>query len=351
MDSQEYYLSLNFFKAKGLAIGDLVSSDPYLKVWLTPKIALKSRPIFNTLNPTWDIEWHLSNVPLNSRVAIEIWDYDVTSKDDLLGSCEYIFDGKEGEKEITVLHRGKPHGVLTIKVVCRLSDAPGEMRWIGPVRTITHFSGLVGKIVNHKNDEEILSYATYQVSLPYITSIFELIGWNKEYESAKKIFAQGVKSHAIQHVIRSQHSQLYAHDSTTQYGIIRSGKEFLELFHYGRRKSIPRYYTYVIVERGMYFSETGATFFTDFMSKHAMHANAAEQICFAGEFHIQHKSDKFILVIDNNSGTYAPPKETVSKLVDLFTFNFPDLAVEAYDREDPALKEYKKIMSELAAQE
>jgi hypothetical protein len=62
---------------------------------------------------------------------------------------------------------------------------------------------------------------------------------------------------------------------------------------------------------------------------------------------IQQKSGNYILVIDNNSGTYSPPKEMVSKLADLFRLNFPDLAVEAYDREDPVLKEYKRIVSEV----
>lgn len=340
-------LSLNFFKAKGLAIGDVISSDPYLKISLSPQIFTKTRPIFNTLNPTWDFEWHLSNIPLGSQFAIEVWDYDVTSKDDKIGTCSYTFDGKEGEQEIQVIHRGKKHGILTIKVACQASDDVGEARWIGPPSAETHFSAFAGKIVNHKTDDEIRSYATYKVVMPYISTVFDtLVGWNKEYDNAKAIFAQGVKSMAVQNFVKSQHARLYVHDSTTIYSTVKSGKEFLELFGFGTRKKIPRYYTYVILPGGMYFSETGASFFTDFMSKHAMHSNAAEQVCFAGEFHVQQREGKYIFIVDNNSGTYAPPKEKVSKLADFFTYNFPDLDVEAYDRDDPKLKEYKKVMSE-----
>lgn len=352
--AQEYYCSLNFLKAKGLAIGDVITSDPYLKVTLSsnPKIYLKTRPVFNTLNPTWDMEWHLSNVALNSKFSIEVWDYDATSKDDKIGTCDYNFDGKEGEQEIQVFHRNKPHGKLTIKVACRVSDKPGEVRWIGPAQYETHFCSLAGKIVNHKNDDSNRSYASYKIYLPYIVNVFDsLIKWNQNYDSAKSIFLPGVKSAAIQQVIRSQHARLYVHDNTTIYGSLKTGKDFLEMFNNGRRQGIPRYYTYVILETAMYFSETGASFFTDFMSKHAMHSNAAEQVCFAGEFHVQQKDDKYILVIDNNSGTYAPPKERVHKLVDFFTFNFPDLAVEAYDREDLTLKEYKMVISKLIANE
>eukprot|EP00026_Physarum_polycephalum_P010857 Phypoly_transcript_11039.p1 GENE.Phypoly_transcript_11039~~Phypoly_transcript_11039.p1 ORF type:complete len:382 (+),score=54.51 Phypoly_transcript_11039:46-1146(+) len=349
-----YYCSLNFYKAKGLAIGDVISSDPYLKVTLSsnPKIYLKTRPVFSTLNPTWDVEWHLSNVEHNSKFAIEVWDYDATSKDDKIGTCEYIFDGKEGEQEIQVFHRNKPHGKLTIKVACGESDKPGEVRWIGPGQAETHYCSFAGKLVNHKNDDSNRSYASYKLYLPYILNVFDVpVGWNQNYENAKTIFVPGVKSAAIQQVIRSQHARLYVHDNTTVYGTLRTGKDFLELFNNGRRQGIPRYYTYVILETAMYFSETGASFFTDFMSKHAMHSNAAEQVCFAGEFHVQQKDGNYVLVIDNNSGTYAPPKERVIKLVEFFKFNFPDLAVEAYDREDPALKEYKTVVSKLIAEE
>ncbi len=44
--------------------------------------------------------------------------------------------------------------------------------------------------------------------------------------------------------------------------------------------SYGRYYTYVLAGDGsLRFSETGAGFFTDFFSKHAMHGGCAEKVC------------------------------------------------------------------------
>lgn len=44
-----------------------------------------------------------------------------------------------------------------------------------------------------------------------------------------------------------------------------------------------RYFTYTLMEESLRFSETGAAFLTDLMSKHAMHAGGAEEVFFAGK--------------------------------------------------------------------
>jgi len=93
----------------------------------------------------------------------------------------------------------------------------------------------------------------------------------------------------------------------------------------------------------MRFSETGAKFFTDFMSKHAMHANCAEEVFCAGEFCVEELGDnKWRFIIDNNSGTYAPVLDILPKLAQLFSSNFPDMEVVALDREDPKIVEFRK---------
>ncbi len=114
-----------------------------------------------------------------------------------------------------------------------------------------------------------------------------------------------------------------------------------------------------IINKTLRFSETGAAFFADFMSKHAMHADASEELYFAGEFRflifnfyfysllfdddadVQHRDDKYVFVIDNNSGTYAPPQANLQNLKKLFNLAFPDLEVEVIHWEDPLLKQYK----------
>jgi hypothetical protein len=47
------------------------------------------------------------------------------------------------------------------------------------------------------------------------------------------------------------------------------------------------------------------------------------------------------LVIDNNSGTYAPDKSKLPLMQQLFVSNFHDMTVEVLDMKDPRLKEYQ----------
>lgn len=48
------------------------------------------------------------------------------------------------------------------------------------------------------------------------------------------------------------------------------------------------------------------------------------------------------LVIDNNSGTYAPDKAKLPLMQQLFTSNFSDMTVEVLDMKDPRLMQYQK---------
>jgi hypothetical protein len=73
-------------------------------------------------------------------------------------------------------------------------------------------------------------------------------------------------------------------------------------------------------------------FFQDFLSKHSVLANAARDVVFSGEFFILPSvtfSDCHALIIDNNSGTYAPDEAALSSLEALLKQNFPDLEVHA----------------------
>ncbi|KDQ59894.1 hypothetical protein JAAARDRAFT_33466 [Jaapia argillacea MUCL 33604] len=114
----------------------------------------------------------------------------------------------------------------------------------------------------------------------------------------------------------------------------------------------PAVYTYIIssTDDSFRFSETGAAFFVDFASKHALHSNCATTVRYSGEFHPRPAGgwDKFSddtpddqteweLVIDNNSGTYAPDKTLLPSLQKLLEYNFPGFEIFALDREDEEL--------------
>ena len=119
----------------------------------------------------------------------------------------------------------------------------------------------------------------------------------------------------------------------------------------------PAVYTYIISSEddSFRFSETGAAFFVDFASKHALHANCYENVRYSGEFHprpeggwekfsddIPDESVKWELVIDNNSGTYAPDKKLLPKLKSLLEYNFPGFTIFALDHKEDALTESRE---------
>lgn len=91
--------------------------------------------------------------------------------------------------------------------------------------------------------------------------------------------------------------------------------------------SSPRFFTYCLLDDELNFAETGKTTAKDFTSKHAMHSCAKEEVRYAGEFHVRQDKGRHVLVVDNNSGTYAPPKEFLPHMKSLLEYNFPGLKV------------------------
>ncbi len=60
--------------------------------------------------------------------------------------------------------------------------------------------------------------------------------------------------------------------------ILKDGEGLLQMLSSGIRDGHPLYYTYVLLEDRWMFSETGADFLRDMMSKHAMHASCSEMV-------------------------------------------------------------------------
>ncbi|KAF4614432.1 hypothetical protein D9613_003520 [Agrocybe pediades] len=127
----------------------------------------------------------------------------------------------------------------------------------------------------------------------------------------------------------------------------------------------PAVYTYIISadDDSFRFSETGAAFFVDFASKHALHSNCATKVRYSGEFHPRPEggwanfndstpdsSVNWELVIDNNSGTYAPDKGMLPALQKLLSYNFPGLKVFALDHDEDELKQSREACRDYAVQ-
>lgn len=165
---------------------------------------------------------------------------------------------------------------------------------------------------------------------------------------------------------------LYARTAANRVGVIDSADDVLGLLQHGganagilANRVKPAVYTYVIAveDNSLRFSETGAAFFVDFASKHALHANCAQAVRYSGEFHPRPKggwvafndstSDNAVqweLVVDNNSGTYAPDKGILPKLQQLLAHNFPGLGIVALDREDQELIDSREACRAYALQ-
>jgi len=232
----------------------------------------------------------------------------------------------------------------------------------GPIRYSCHFSPTLGHLTKI-NDTRL--YSTWKMYLKGIPEIFgdKVQPWNRNYKAAQSIF-QGPTSIVVRSGIQAAHRMLYARTVNNGFGIIngpadihtllkgvvRTGSgELVDLPH----RVKPSVYTYILAidDESFRFSETGAAFFVDFASKHALHSNCAQAVRYSGEFHPRPEggwenfSDetpdeevKWELVIDNNSGTYSPDKAVLPLVKKLFDYNFPGFGIVALDHDDPELK-------------
>ena len=210
-----------------------------------------------------------------------------------------------------------------------------------PVPFAAIHNSMTGGAIQMTNGNYTGPFCLFVLNLNHVHEIFRGSeqGWNRKYKAAQQIFGQGVKSSAVRVGIQTQHAMLYSRTGKrVDTGHISQPTKLLELLNYGVHENHLIFFTYVITKAGEWrFSHTGASFLRDNLSKHAMHANVSDTVIFAGEFHIEQHNGTHVLVLDNNSGTYAPPAAMLPTLIQLFSRNFPGLQVDAWDREDPRL--------------
>ena len=201
-------------------------------------------------------------------------------------------------------------------------------------------------------------FQTWQMQFWMIDSIFggKTCGWNKEYEAAKKIYGPGMHPMALRTMIRFEHSHLYSKDKriTGSYSAksIRGSQDFLKMLpKFSSKTGKTIRFTYVILPNTeIHFSITSRKIVQDMLSKHALHSRAQKNVVYAGEFFVDRKSTRFeksqkpAIIIDNNSGTFAPTKERLHMLKTLLQVNLgTDVPIYALDRDDPFLKECYEV--------
>jgi hypothetical protein len=126
--------------------------------------------------------------------------------------------------------------------------------------------------------------------------------WNVKYPAAQRIFSD-TGSFAVRSGIMTAHAMLYARSTSNGFGVIEDARDTLKILHAGDARAgapaaagtattaaagreafahrvKPAVYTYVIAvdDDTFRFSETGAAFFVDFASKHALHSNCAQAV-------------------------------------------------------------------------
>ncbi|CAF2383749.1 unnamed protein product [Rotaria sp. Silwood2] len=349
---------IKFHCAKGLPKKDIIGScDPYFISQIDDgRIQFISSCIPNTLTPVWNENWLVRNVPRQAKLSVKLFDKDDdTINDDYIGNFELVLLPTIRRSIEIKTNWSKVQGIFVLSID-RFPSSP-ETRILrpytfdGPVRYSRHNSLVLGQLVK-VNDERL--YSTWEIHLKRIDYFFnpnKKQKWNSSYKAAQSIF-EGPMSLGIQLLIKQAHHILYAKHTTNQFGVLNSSDDLWKLLSDETKSKIkPCVYTYIIDDSTWKFSETGASFFVDFASKHALHANCSETVRYAGEFHPRpicgwnrfNSSDpldfyQWELVIDNGSGTYAPNRSLLGKLNNLLSFNFPRLKVVTYHFEDPQLK-------------
>jgi len=210
------------------------------------------------------------------------------------------------------------------------------------------------------------------------------ISWNQDYSPAQQIYSDSPMSAALRAAISTQHSIIYSGRRgrcvSVEGQLDRNPKGFFDLLNeYQDQSSIlslsPIHstlkagydllsksmscsiktdvkkdkvpiYTYVLMENSLRFSRTGAAMLIDMSSKHALHAAAFPEVCFAGEFWMEPPAAPGVgeqtLYMDNNSGTFAPPRKDLHRMAWLMEANFPGIKVVVLDYQDPEWNERRK---------
>lgn len=289
-------------------------------------------------------------------------------------------------REYTVVPQGKLHLVVGVAGLEDFERGASKRQWkrfrshrlsegvgrVGAIGLKTKVGEGVGKMVRFGVEkvsilgtvadmvepvgEVFVEFSTWKLDMDWVDDVFRgrRQKWNQDYVAAQRIF-KGGGGLVARRVVQLQHAYLYGgsgvkavaewrKDMHETNGWMVDGKDFAEIMEYGVRRGKPRMFTYVLMEKRLYIAETGAKFFRDMMSKHAMHCSAATEVVYAGELLFQMESNGVKIVLDNNSGTYAPRTEDLKRVEEVFRRNFSGITVEALDFRDAKLEEYKRRM-------
>ncbi|GMF09717.1 unnamed protein product [Phytophthora lilii] len=347
----------DYFSAKAALHGHVASSDAYALIEVAGQKLAWTRPIFATLEPEWNEKFFFRNVRPDAVCTLYLLDKD-TEADDALGQTHFTATDTadvETTFDLPIKRNDKPAGSIQVRVKSRAAPAIGDgrLQQVGPVHYSVHASFVNGLLTDTTTDDHKRESLAYHVQLHDIPAFLPQDNeWNHNHKPVQRIFSPDhPEAPVLRKAVATEHALVYKHDADTVYGQFQGPADFFKLLHDGKRQDKPVLFTYAIISTGWYFSETGAAFFKDILSKHMLHSGAQFNVKYTGEFHIEKgEAGEYKLLIDNNSGTYAPPKEELPQLKALLETNFPGISVQALDRGSPELKEKRKeILDDFAA--
>ncbi len=190
-----FTLKFIFHRADRLPMADItsLSSDPYVLAQLNtnlptrhkqdPHMRFRTPTIRRSVNPVWDCEWIVANVPASGfALKARIYDEDPANHDDRLGNVHVyvnlIAEGWEGIREESFkirkrsgskrayLIRGcasmlssniKASGslIVSVHVLGRTEGEQGGRAWtVGPCAWSQHFSPMIGRLAGTKDSSQ-----------------------------------------------------------------------------------------------------------------------------------------------------------------------------------------------------
>ncbi|EAS28734.3 C2 domain-containing protein [Coccidioides immitis RS] len=336
-----FTLKFTIHRAQNLPLGDFgsMSSDPYVLLILNtdlarrhpqdPDITFRTPTIRKDINPVWNCEWIVANVPASGfHLKCRVYDEDFADHDDRLGTAYIDVDGIDenwsGFKEQHFKVRKKTgsnrayllrsiaatcsknfsvKGELIVSVEC-LGKTPGDqgghMYTIGPNYWTRHFSPMIGRLVGTKDSVQpgtgkkpITKYNFQAIQIQLTGPVpWRLYHRYVEFKPfvAGMFNGQSIRGRLLNHALHHQHARIYNFDRSTMHGMFPSpcielAQQFLEFVHYDQGGRI---FTYVLTLDGQWrFTETGKEFGIDLLSKHTMHSDVSIYIAYSGEFFVR----------------------------------------------------------------
>ncbi|CAJ2500848.1 Uu.00g037010.m01.CDS01 [Anthostomella pinea] len=354
-----YTVKFTFHRAENLPVADFGkgASDPFLTATLAtsmpkrhkedPDLVYRTRTIKRSLEPHWEEEWLVANVPSSGfRIKCRLYDEDSPDSDDRLGNVtvlvhqvsedwegfapphnEFEVKKRVGSKRAYLLKACTsawsrdvsmtPRLYMSAQVVGKSDPPHGQMYTVGPSYYFKHYSPMIGRMTGVRVNREEAEDSNEHQSRPssnnhdsqannrtqkydFQANEIQLCGpvppkLYHRYVEFKPIIGllfrdAGFRGRLLNKALHHQHRRVYNFDSSTEWGTVKPCSEeasihFLKMAHFDEGGRI---FTYVITLDGlMRFTETGKEFGIDLLSKHTMHSDANIYVACAGEFFIR----------------------------------------------------------------